>query len=488
MPAQIEIVGEVGRPRHPWRTFFITLFALALIVGLGVGTWAYRDYYANRALPHTSLGGVDISGFTEGQVKKVCGKINRAAEVKLTGDVDMTVPATALGTSVDTEATLAQIFPKHRSLRQSLRALVEYQELQPAVKTDDRLAAYAAHSLQTKTPPTVVDPAIVVDEENGTFQVREGQPGRGVDSGDILKAAAAALQNYPQPTTSEIKLKQVQPLPPEESFPHQIELANQLIAPQIRLWDKWRLIQPTRVDKMKWVDFPALGSGQVEPKINPDKVLAWVEAVAEEKVNYFPVMGQRRVTRDGKLLELLRQAQDGTEVSNADTLARGIVAALNKGEGYDGDFETRVVEGKYEDEKTNETLAMPYNPGPKEKWISVDLVHHTVTAYVGKEIVYGPRAVVTGSLPSPTPVGVFHIFDKRPSQTMEGDGWDGHYKVYTPWVQYFYRDYALHGAPWRYHFVYNPYGGSHGCVNLDDEAAKWLYDWADYGTTVVTHK
>jgi lipoprotein-anchoring transpeptidase ErfK/SrfK len=28
---------------------------------------------------------------------------------------------------------------------------------------------------------------------------------------------------------------------------------------------------------------------------------------------------------------------------------------------------------------------------------------------------------------------------------------------------------------------------SHGCVNLPTDAAKWVYNWAPMGTTVVTH-
>ena len=31
------------------------------------------------------------------------------------------------------------------------------------------------------------------------------------------------------------------------------------------------------------------------------------------------------------------------------------------------------------------------------------------------------------------------------------------------------------------------YNGSHGCVNMKVEDAKWIYDWAPEGTTVVSH-
>lgn len=49
---------------------------------------------------------------------------------------------------------------------------------------------------------------------------------------------------------------------------------------------------------------------------------------------------------------------------------------------------------------------------------------------------------------------------------------------------YFYQGYAIHGTYWHHNFG-QPM--SHGCVNLTIEDAKWFYDWAEVGTTVITH-
>ena len=56
-----------------------------------------------------------------------------------------------------------------------------------------------------------------------------------------------------------------------------------------------------------------------------------------------------------------------------------------------------------------------------------------------------------------------------------------------PWVTYFTGSYAMHGAPWRSSFGWSGYGGSHGCVNMPVDAAKFIYDWTDMGDTVVVH-
>jgi len=51
-------------------------------------------------------------------------------------------------------------------------------------------------------------------------------------------------------------------------------------------------------------------------------------------------------------------------------------------------------------------------------------------------------------------------------------------------VQYFYKGYALHGTYWHNNFG-RPM--SHGCVNMTNDDALWMYEWTDYGTLVNVH-
>lgn len=112
-----------------------------------------------------------------------------------------------------------------------------------------------------------------------------------------------------------------------------------------------------------------------------------------------------------------------------------------------------------------------------EKHIIVDLSDSRVYAYEDGELVYS----VLGSMglpATPTVVGDFKIYHRYDAQTMSGPGY---YLPGVQWVQYFYQGYALHGAYWH-----NNWGQpmSHGCVNLPNDAALWLYNFADVGTTV----
>jgi lipoprotein-anchoring transpeptidase ErfK/SrfK len=114
------------------------------------------------------------------------------------------------------------------------------------------------------------------------------------------------------------------------------------------------------------------------------------------------------------------------------------------------------------------------------RWIDVNLSIQTLTAYEGNSPVI-TMAVSTGLPKTPTPVGQFRIWVKLRYDDMQGPGY---YLADVPYVMYFYRGYGLHGTYWHDNFG-TPM--SHGCVNLSNADAQWLFNWASVGTKVVTH-
>ena len=118
------------------------------------------------------------------------------------------------------------------------------------------------------------------------------------------------------------------------------------------------------------------------------------------------------------------------------------------------------------------------------KWIDVSIGRQTITAYQGSTPLKSVL-VSTGVSWHPTPVGRYKIYMKIASQAMSGgSGADAYYLPGVPWVMYFAGGNAIHGTYWHQNFGHPM---SHGCVNLTIADAKWFYDWADMGTTVVTH-
>ena len=141
-------------------------------------------------------------------------------------------------------------------------------------------------------------------------------------------------------------------------------------------------------------------------------------------------------------------------------------------------------------------------PTSSERWIEVDLSEQLVVAYDGVTPV---RAFVvsTGVGSTPTVQGTFRIWAKIAMQDMRGGsraaGTYYHLKDVQN-VQYFHRGYGFHGTYWH-----DNYGTpmSHGCVNLTNEDAEWLFSWtsptvpdddwlfsnnANPGTLVMVHE
>ena len=119
-----------------------------------------------------------------------------------------------------------------------------------------------------------------------------------------------------------------------------------------------------------------------------------------------------------------------------------------------------------------------------ERWVDVNLTLQTLTAYEGNEPIY-QTLISSGRPPYYTVTGQFRVYYRLEEQTMDGRrlGFD-YVTPGVPHVQYFYGDFAIHGATWH-----NDFGTpvSHGCVNVTPADAEWLYNWMSYGTLVSVH-
>ena len=116
-----------------------------------------------------------------------------------------------------------------------------------------------------------------------------------------------------------------------------------------------------------------------------------------------------------------------------------------------------------------------------ERWIDVSIAHQSLVAYEGTKPVY-VTLVSTGrdGLGDPesthaTIRGVYRIGTKHVSVTMDSDESGEEFSLRdVPYVQYFDTGYALHGAYWHDGFG-EP--RSHGCINLSETDAAWLFLW-----------
>jgi hypothetical protein len=123
----------------------------------------------------------------------------------------------------------------------------------------------------------------------------------------------------------------------------------------------------------------------------------------------------------------------------------------------------------------------PQGIGENERYIDVDLSSQTLVAFEGSRPVYA-TLISSGKFSKikdkdhSTPTGEWRIREKHITTTMDGDGTAAGDLPYSiedvPFVQYYYRSFALHAAFWHSNFGVQM---SHGCVNLSPLDAKWLF-------------
>jgi lipoprotein-anchoring transpeptidase ErfK/SrfK len=135
----------------------------------------------------------------------------------------------------------------------------------------------------------------------------------------------------------------------------------------------------------------------------------------------------------------------------------------------------------------------PLSPGvsPDKKRIEVSLAEQTLRAFENGNLVLETKissGIPNGrlskdELPTATPKGKFRIYAKQPSKHMgsitgnpDAEANGGFSLPGVPWTLFFKSPggYAFHGTYWHNNFGLQM---SHGCVNMRNEDAKWLFRW-----------
>ncbi|MBT9256837.1 L,D-transpeptidase/peptidoglycan binding protein [Phycicoccus sp. MAQZ13P-2] len=468
------------------RTLLLTA-AVAVPLALGGAGTAYAAHYQDRALPGSSVGGVDVAGMTRSELTAAVSRQAEALRVTVeAGGTTRTVSPAELGYRVDVDATVdAVLAADHRSWSEYARSLVSSRDAAAVVTTDDATVQRTVAGLVGAAGEKGRDAQVRLAPSKKSFTVVPAVAGRTVDPAsfqDVVERATRAMQ----PATAHVEFVERAPAVTTARAQEVADAANAVARTSVSISDGDEKHSALTTRKASWVTIPTTDGVLGTPTVDAKKVRAWVDSVATD-AKRAPVKGLRYLDADGTVRRVVTEAVDGRTAKDTDALAAEVVAALGRHTKYAGTLQYTTVPAGWEERTVApgaEKLAYPAAVG--EKWIDVNLSKHTMTAYVGAKVVYGPISMVNGSAEKPTVTGTFQVYYKNPLMTMRGSNADGtNYETPdVPWSSFFHRGFALHGAPWRSTFGYS---ASHGCINLPVPVAKWVYDFATIGTTVTSH-
>jgi hypothetical protein len=457
---------------------------VALVLG-GAGA-AYATHYQDRALPGSTVGTVSVAGMTRAEVAEAVGR--HADDLTVTvksGGHTRTAHLTDLGYDVDVDATVDAVFGG-RTWSSYATSLVSPRTVGAVVETDEEAVDATVADLVGKADKVGRDATVSLSPKKTSFVVEPAVVGATVVPASFQDVVVAAARDL-APATATVEFADTTPKVTTEQAQQVADAANALVERKVVVSDGTEEHVASTKTKASWVTVPTSGDGLGEPSVDEAKVKKWVGNLATE-ADTEPVTGMRYVTSSGTVLRVMSNARDGRQVTNAADLGAAAVAALAGGKSWSGSFDYKKLPASWNERRVAagaEKLAYPAAEG--EKWIDVNLSRHTMTAYVGAKVVKGPVAMVDGGPDFPTSTGLFHIYLKNPLMTMRGTNADGSdYETEdVPWSSFFTGGIALHGAYWRDSFGYS---GSHGCVNLPVDVAKWVYDFAPIGTPVASHR
>ena len=460
---------------------------ILLVVCAGI---VYAANYSGRALPGTTVAGTPVAGMTRDQVISVVNERAAATTVTLTV-VGKTTEASLneAGITVEADETADAAMKGSTSLPAFVSAIFSKRDVEPVLTVSDESIKKLAATANSTLTSEMKDAAVIVAEDGDSFTVTPAQNGNGVAIEDVasaVKQAGATLTSV----TQDVSVRQIEPSVTTENAEAVAEKANALLETRIEISDGIDTFTAERSDKVKWIEFLTKDDGSLDdPSISGVKVADWVNALAAT-TDVKPENRVDNVDSKGNVLTVAREGKKGLKTNNTEQITKDVVAAMTDGKAYKGLFHYDDVEPGSETKQVAEgTENLVYQAAEGEKWVDINLSNATVTAYVGGKVAGGPFYLVPGAPDTPTVTGTFHVYLKYDVQTMRGRNADGtKYETEgVPWVTYFTGSYAMHGAPWRSSFGWSGYGGSHGCVNMPVDAAKFIYDWTDMGDTVVVH-
>ena len=472
--------------RTKWAIGVVSALVL-LVVCAGV---VYAANYSGRALPGTSVAGTSVAGMTRDQVVSTVNQRADATNVTLTVEGKTTKASlNEAGISVDADETADAAMKGSTSFPAFVSALFSERDIEPVVTVSEESIKKLAASANSTLTSEMKDASVIVAQDGQSFTVTPAQMGNGVSAEDVaaaVKQAGATLTSV----TQDVSVHQMEPSITTENAQAAAEKANALLETNIEISDGIDTFSAERSDKVQWVEFLTKDDGSLDtPSISTVKVADWVNALAAT-TDVKPQNRVDNVDSSGNVLTVAREGKKGLKTNNTEQVTKDIIAAMTDGKAYEGLFHYDDVEPGSETKQVAEgTENLVYQAAEGEKWVDISLADNSVTAYIGGKVAGGPYYMVPGAPDTPTVTGTFHVYLKYDVQTMRGENADGtKYETEgVPWVTYFTGSYAMHGAPWRSSFGWSGYGGSHGCVNMPVDAAKFIYDWTDMGDTVVVH-
>lgn len=477
--------AKTGSANHGNRSALALLYSLLVFVILiAVAFFALQWYFHDRVSPGVNFGDVSVArnltGYKEDSVKRVVSDAVDASSLVIKDDRGNSITADLgeLGVKINQPNTVRAIMQaKHNNL---------FTRIMPWIQQSISLQAKVDHSAMDSYVLTrfvrerdrAVPYSAKFDKNSESYVVEDGIPGRTIETLSVSEAVKKLLAHPGKSLKVSVTSRKTQAPIKRDAAQKLVDELNKLLSKKITFnnGDGKDFTVPKTV-LASWITVKAdTTRRKLSYTVDTDKADEFLSQALPKELNQQKVNQEDAINKDGKFIFTTMKGSNGVEITYAKSAAEKAVDALRKGNDFKLTLPAKITKFTVEKKLV-------------EMRIVVDKSTQTASVYRNDELVK-TFPVCTGrtGADDSTP-GTFFIYLRYASQDMRGRNGDGssYFSPNVRWVSYYHAGEGFHTASWNYDGIATGDAanhGSHGCINMYEQDARWIYENCPRGTIV----
>ncbi|MDE6149447.1 MAG: L,D-transpeptidase/peptidoglycan binding protein [Ruminococcus sp.] len=460
----------------------LVLIIAFLITALVVGNSKYK----NKFIPNTFINDVNVSGQSLSEAVSLFESLDIPSDlviIKHDGST-VSIPVKNLGFTSDTSDKVKEIYDKVKT-EKWYKGI--FNEKHFTIKGN---SAYDSKKLESTLKSTDFGKeknknAEIVFQDN-KYIIKDAVQGDELDIDKLIKYVSSQLDEGNFNINAVDSGCYIEPKVKSENLKAQFDKLNQMYSMKIEYDFDYTTETFTGEKLMDMVKVDKKGNVTVDK----DKVAKYVETLAK-KYDTYNTERKFKATLQGNItVPISDDARYGWWIYKDETCDQ-LLDLIKKGK------DAKVEPIYYQDGSfvyTGMKGARTADSDIGNTYIEIDLTNQTLWYYKnGKKL--WECGIVSGQTTSAartTLPGVYKLWDKQTnfrmkSSNSDGERWD---TTCSYWNNVSLCGIGLHDSQWRGTAVGGEiykYNGSHGCINMTLESAKYIYDNVEYDTPVVMY-
>lgn len=457
---------------------------LIFVILLAAAFFALHLYFNNRVAPGVDFGDASITrnltGYQEDSVSKTVQNAVDHSELEISDDQGNSIDAdlSQLGVKIDKNATVKAIMnAKRDNLFTRIMPWVHQTVNLKAVRDDSALDSYLLHKF-IREKDRAVPYSAVFDKDSESYKVEDGIPGRTIETMSVREAVKKLIA-YPGKTVK------VSVTSRRTDAPIKLDAAQKLVNDLNKLLEKKITFnngdgKDFTVPKeaiASWISIKAdTTRRKLSYTIDANKADYYLSQVLPKELNQQKINQEDAIDKEGRFIFTTLKGSNGVEINYSNSVAKKAVESLRNGNDFKMAVPAKITKFTVEKKLV-------------EMRIVVDKTTQTASVYKNDELVK-TFPVCTGKRGADDSAsGTFFIYLRYASQDMRGRNGDGspYFSPGVRWVSYYHGGEGFHTASWNYKGIATGDAanhGSHGCINMYEQDARWIFENCPRGTIV----